>query len=148
MGESEMIAVWGNLHRLYSAMRRSLDERLQAEAGCSLFDHDLLTRLDCASDRRMRMLELANRMEVTRGGLTRIIDRLVERGWVRRDRPESNRREVYALITDGGARTLDQARAVYLRVLDRTLGGQLSEDELAEFGNSTNKLLMVLGGDR
>jgi DNA-binding MarR family transcriptional regulator len=146
MAESEMITAWGNLHGVYGAMRRLLDERLEAEAGCSLFDHDLLSRLEYADDRRMQMLALADRMEVTRGGLTRIIDRLVGRDWVRRDRPESNRREVYAVITDEGTRTVERARTVYLRVLDETLGGHLTEHELAEFVNSTNKLLKVLGG--
>jgi DNA-binding MarR family transcriptional regulator len=144
MAESEMIAAWSNLHRLYTAMRRQLDERLAVEAGCSLFDHDLLSRVECAPDRRMQMLDLADKMEVTRGGLTRIIDRLVERDWVRRDRPDSNRREVYALITDAGLGTLDRARAVYLRVLDETLGGHLTAHELHEFVHSSNKLLKAL----
>jgi DNA-binding MarR family transcriptional regulator len=145
MGESVMIEAWGNLHRVYTAMRRFLDQQLTAEAGCTLFEHDLLTRLDCTPDRRMQMLALADRMDVTRGGLTRIIDRLVERDWVRRDRPESNRREVYALITDEGTRTLERARAVYLRVLDETLGGHLTESELADFVGSTSTLLKALG---
>jgi DNA-binding MarR family transcriptional regulator len=142
-----MITAWGNLHRLYTAMRRALDERLAAEAGCSLFDHDLLSRLECVPGQKMQMLELADKMEVTRGGLTRIIDRLVERDWVRRDRPESNRREVYALITDDGLHTLGRARAVYLRVLDETLGGHLTAQELQEFVHSSNKLLKALGAE-
>src|SRR4029453_1760877 len=49
------------------------------------------------------MLALATRLRITPGGLTRIIDRLVDRGWIQRDRPADNRREVYATLPPAGA---------------------------------------------
>ncbi|AXB45543.1 hypothetical protein A4R43_26150 [Amycolatopsis albispora] len=73
----------------------------------------------CSERGQLQMLTLADRLGVTRGG--RIIDWHVERGRVRRDRPEHNRREVYAVLTDEGGEVLDRAREVYLRVLSETL---------------------------
>ena len=86
------------------------------------------------------MLTLADRLGVTRGGLTRIVDRLVERGWVGRDRPGHNRREVYAVITDEGARVVQHARAVYIRVLRQTLGTHLDDAALDELAAGLTKL--------
>lgn len=139
-----MFAAWANLHRVYAGMRRLLDTALIEEAGCSLFEHDLLSRLERADGQRQKMHTLAEQLDVTRGGLTRIIDRLVERDWVRRDRPEDNRREVFAVLTPEGKRTLTRARATYVRLLDDTLAGQLSGPELSELVGSTDKLLKAL----
>ena len=86
------------------------------------------------------MLVLAERLGVTRGGLTRIVDRLVERGRVRRDRPAHNRREVYAVVTEDGARVLNHARAVYIRTLAETLVAYLDDGALDNLAASMGKL--------
>lgn len=142
--EADVIRAWANLHFTHAAMRKLLDERLRAEGECTLSDHDVLTALQCTPDHRLQMLALADRLGVTRGGLTRIIDRLVDRGWVSRDRPAHNRREVYAVITEDGSRKLQQARAVYIRLLTQTLGAHLGDAALNELAASTGKLLKAL----
>ena len=97
-GEDCVVRAWAGLHFAYREMSRLLDERLRAGSECSLSDVDVLNELFCTPEQRLQMLVLADRLGVTRGGLTRIVDRLVERGWVRRDRPAHNRREVYAAV--------------------------------------------------
>ena len=131
-----MVRAWASMHFAYREMSKLLDERLRAESECSLSDVDVLNELLCTADRRLQMLTLADRLGVTRGGLTRIIDRLVERGWVDRDRPAHNRREVYAVITDDGERVVRQARPVYIRLLMETLGTHLDDAALHELAAS------------
>jgi DNA-binding MarR family transcriptional regulator len=139
-GEDGVIGAWANLHFAYREMSKLLDERLRADSECSLSDVDVLNELYCTSEHRLQMLVLAERLGVTRGGLTRIIDRLVERGWVSRDRPAHNRREVYAAVTDDGARVLRHARAVYIRTLTETLGAHLDDGALDDLAASMGKL--------
>jgi DNA-binding MarR family transcriptional regulator len=141
-----VVRTWRSLHLANGAVRRNLDERLAAEAGCSLLEHDLLGWLATAPQRGLQMLELADMLGVTRGGLTRIVDRLVERGWIERDRPASNRREVYAMLTADGQRAVKHARGIYVGVLKQTLGAHLSEGELEQLAQITHKLLGALGG--
>ena len=129
-GEDCVVRAWAGLHFAYREMSRLLDERLRAESECSLSDVDVLNELYCTPEQRLQMLVLAERLGVTRGGLTRIVDRLVERGWVSRERPAHNRREVYAAVTDDGARVLDHARTVYIRLLTETLGAHLDDAAL------------------
>jgi DNA-binding MarR family transcriptional regulator len=138
--EDSVVRAWASLHFAYREMSKLVDERLRAEAECSLSDMDVLNELACTPDHRLQMLDLADRLGVTRGGLTRIIDRLVERGWVSRDRPEHNRREVYAVITDDGARVVHHARGVYIRLLMDTLGAHLDDAALDEVATSMRKL--------
>lgn len=139
--ERSVVLTWRSLHLADGAVRRALDERLAGEAGCSLLEHDLLAWLTAAPQRRLQMLELADMLGVTRGGLTRIVDRLVERGWIERDRPASNRREVYAMLTADGQHAIERARAVYVSVLNETLGDHLSKPELDALARITDKLL-------
>jgi DNA-binding MarR family transcriptional regulator len=148
-GEDGVVRAWANLHFAYREMSRLLDERLRADSECSLSDVDVLNELYCTPERRLQMLVLAERLGVTRGGLTRIIDRLVERGWVSRERPAHNRREVYAAVTEDGARVLSQARAVYIRTLTETLGAHLDDGTLHDLAAGMGKLragLAAAGG--
>lgn len=142
--DDDVIRAWANLHLAHGAMRKLLDDRLRAEAECSLSDHDVLTELDCAPDQRLQMLALAARLGVSRGGLTRIIDRLVDSGWVSRDRPARNRREVYAVLTEDGSHKLRQARAVYVGLLTQILGAHLDDAALTDLATSTGTLLKAL----
>ena len=139
-----VVLTWRSLHLADSTVRRVLDERLTAEAGCSLLEHDLLAWLTAAPQRRLQMLKLADMLGVTRGGLTRIVDRLVERRWIERDRPASNRREVYAVLTSDGQHAVEHAGAVYLSVLKQTVGAHLCKAELDALARITSKVLGAL----
>lgn len=142
--ERHVVLTWRSMHLADSAVRRALNERLAAEAGCSLLEHDLLAWLVAQPQRRLQMLKLADMLGVTRGGLTRIVDRLTERGWIDRDRPATNRREVYAVLTPDGQHAIEHARAIYLSVLQQTLAAHLTKAELHQLARITNKLLDAL----
>ena len=66
-----MVRAWASMHFAYREMSKLLDERLRAESECSLSDVDVLNELLCTPDHRLQMLTLADRLGVTRGGLTR-----------------------------------------------------------------------------
>jgi DNA-binding MarR family transcriptional regulator len=135
------ILTWRNLHLADTAVCDQLNARLAEQAGCSLIEHDLLAWLATAPGKRLRMLDLATRLRVTPGGLTRIIDRLVDRGWIQRDRPANNRREVYATLTRAGAAAHRTARVVYGRVIQETFARHLDEQDLMTLGSIAHKLL-------
>lgn len=134
------ILVWRNLFLASSTIRARLNDRLSAEGRCSLLEHDLVAWLAVAAQQRLRMLDLARRLEISPGGLTRVADRLVERGWIERQTPANNRREVYAVLTSEGARALKRARVIYLRVLRETLARYLDTSELETLAALTGSL--------
>jgi hypothetical protein len=55
--------------------------------------------------------------------------------------------QVYAVLTAAGHGAIEQARAIYLDVLRKTLGAHLNSAELSELGRITDKLLDALDGD-
>jgi DNA-binding MarR family transcriptional regulator len=141
------IQTWRNLHLANAVVRDELNTQLSEEAGCSLIEHDLLAWLAAASGTRLRMLDLATRLRVTPGGLTRIIDRLVDRGWIERDRPADNRREVYATLTREGTAALRTAQVAYFRIIEETFARHLDKQDLLVLGSIAEKLLHRLGAD-
>lgn len=141
-----LLDLWRNLHLADRIVCDHLNAKLTADVGCTLTEHDVLAWLTAAPNNRLRMLDLATRMRVTPGGLTRIVDRLVQRDWVVRDLPAHNRREVYAVLTETGAATLRQARRTYRQVLDETIAGHLTDDELTRLNAAARKLHDSLAG--
>jgi len=86
--------------------------------------------------RGVRSSEIAGQMVVRVPDVTRLVDRLVDKGLVERTRCTDDRRVVYVAITKPGLKLLDKMDAPVL-ALHRAQLGHLSERELA----SLNKLL-------
>jgi DNA-binding MarR family transcriptional regulator len=135
------LMIWRNLHLADAMICQELDAALTAGVACSLIEHDLLAWVSAAPSRRLRMAELAGLLRVTPGGLTRIVDRTVDRGWIRRERPDGNRREVHAVLTDAGGDLVRAARPLYAKVLQETLGAQFGDAELAMLHSLSQRLL-------
>jgi DNA-binding MarR family transcriptional regulator len=139
--QTPVILTWRNLHLADAVVCDELNARLTKEAGCSLIEHDLLAWLATTPGQQLRMSDLATRLRVSPGGLTRIIDRLVDRGWIERGHPVENRREVYATLTTAGAAALGTARVVYCRVIEETFACHLDEQDLLTLASIAQKLL-------
>jgi DNA-binding MarR family transcriptional regulator len=124
------LALWQALAGAHAA----LVGRLEPEAdACAVVGTDtvaVLLPLSLADDRQLRMHELADRSHLTRSGLTRRVDRLVEDGWVERVYCDSDRRGAYARLTDAGASELQRALPHHVRALERHLAERLTPDEL------------------
>ena len=97
-------------------------ERELAEAGLPpLAWYDVLWAVRRAPGRRARMAELAEGLTVSRGGLTKLADRLEGAGLVRREAADDDGRGVYAAITEDGEVMLRRMWGVYSRVLRETI---------------------------
>jgi hypothetical protein len=63
-----VLALWRNIHHVNAVIRAALSERLDAEGGCSLPEHDLMSWLEVDGPARPRMLDLAELLGVTQAG--------------------------------------------------------------------------------
>src|SRR5882672_6261847 len=82
-----------------------LDRELQRDAGMPHAYYEILVRLSETEGRALRMSDLAQRTSSSRSRLTHAVDRLVERGWVRREDCPNDRRGQLAVLTDEGMKT-------------------------------------------
>jgi MarR family transcriptional regulator, organic hydroperoxide resistance regulator len=90
------------LLRTTDQLRRGLT-RLVEPHGITLQQYNVLRILRGSHPEGLPTLEIANRMIEETPGITRLIDRLEERGYVQRERSISDRRQVFCRITEDGA---------------------------------------------
>ena len=95
---------WVVFLRAHAAVSRALEAELEAEQSMSLADYEALIQLAHADGRRLRMSELADRMILTRSGISRLVDRLEAGRYVERVACSTDARGAYAMLTDGGLR--------------------------------------------
>jgi DNA-binding MarR family transcriptional regulator len=108
------IGVWRSFLRSHATIMRALEIELAAAKQLPLASYDVLVQLTEATDHRLRMTELADRVLLSRSGLTRLVDRLERDGLVVREPYPDDARGMYAVITDLGLAKLRAATSVHL----------------------------------
>src|SRR5262249_31935710 len=93
---------------------------------------EVLDAVACAPEERMRMGELAEALVMTRGGLTKLVDRLVKAGLLERTFCETDRRVSYATLLPAGAQLLAGMRPVIAQGLKAAFAAKLSAREARE----------------
>jgi DNA-binding MarR family transcriptional regulator len=110
-----------NLWRTYDRLRM-LEDELFDGYGLTAQQYNALRLLKGARPDRLSTLGLAGRLVSRAPDITRLVDRLVERGLVQRDRLEANRRVVELAITDAGVALLAQMADAVRACHERQLG--------------------------
>lgn len=120
---------WRALLEAHATVLEQLSEELEHEMGLPITFYDVLLHLNEAPDRRLPMRELAERVLLSKSGLTRLVDRMVAEGLVERAACESDRRIVYAVLTTAGRERLVGAAPVHLRGIEEHFGRHLTDNE-------------------
>jgi DNA-binding MarR family transcriptional regulator len=107
------LAAWRGMLAVHARVTQQLDSQMQAEHGLSLSAYEVLMFLDDAPRHRMRMSEIADRVLLSRSGCTRLVDRLVDQGYVTRCADTTDGRGLYAQLTDAGLAKIGAARATH-----------------------------------
>jgi DNA-binding MarR family transcriptional regulator len=134
------VAVWRSFLRAHARVVRRLEADLVAAHGLPLAWYDVLVQLVDAPDRRLRMTELADRVLLSRSGLTRLVDRLVTSSLVRREPSDTDARGSYAVLTDQGYERLRTASGTHLRGVYDLVISRFDARELEEFGRYVDRL--------
>jgi DNA-binding MarR family transcriptional regulator len=113
-----------------ASLLRRLGADLIEEEDITLAEYDVLLQLSFAPDGRLRMTELSDRVRLSPSGLTRLVDRLVRSGLVKRGRCASDRRGSYAILTAAGRGRLRRASPVHLRGIREHFSKHLSPAQL------------------
>jgi len=137
---SEQLAAWRTFLRAHSHVVRRLESELLAAGELPLASYDVLVQLTEAPQRRLRMTELADRVLLSRSGLTRLVDRLERQGLVRREPCPDDARGMYAVATDDGVDRLRQASRVHLDGVRRHFVDRFGADELVALGGLLGRL--------
>lgn len=137
--DDELFA-WRSFLRAHATVVRRLEADLIASHGLPLAVYDVMVQLVEAPGHRLRMTELAARVLLSRSGLTRLVDRMVRDGHVRREADPQDARGVLAVLTDAGFERLKAASPTHLDGITRYVVDRLSADELTAWGAASARL--------
>jgi DNA-binding MarR family transcriptional regulator len=107
-----------------------MDANLQSAHGLTINDYEVLLALARAPDCRMRRVDLAGHVLLTQSGITRLLQGLERAGLVARADCETDRRVVYAQLTDGGYARMREASRTHLDDIRSLFAARFSDDEL------------------
>jgi DNA-binding MarR family transcriptional regulator len=127
---------WRAFLTAHARITRRLDEELRAEHDISLAEYDALLTIADAPERTIRMRQLADRVLLSKSGVTRLIDRLVLDGLVERRACASDARGAEAVLTTAGLDRLRRASRTHLRGIDEHFLAAVGPDDLASIQRS------------
>ncbi|HEY5265607.1 MAG TPA: MarR family transcriptional regulator [Acidimicrobiales bacterium] len=125
----EKVALFGLLLETNARLSKDLGAELESSCQLPLAWFEVLLQLRQSSDGRLKMSQMAEAIVHSTGGTTRLIDRLAEADFVKREHCPSDRRAIFVAITDAGNTKLDEALGVHLSYLDDHLAARLSATE-------------------
>jgi DNA-binding MarR family transcriptional regulator len=120
--------VFLNLWRTYDRLR-ALEDDLFGQFDLTPQQYNVLRLLRSEQPNKIHTLDLAGRLVSRAPDITRMLDKLEERGLIERDRPAENRRVVRVGITDEGVALLRAMRDPIRECHKRQLG-HLSQKQL------------------
>lgn len=120
---------WRDFLHVHARLLRRMDEELQANHGLSMAEYDALLQLATAPGRRLRMSALADRVLLSRSGITRLVDRMVAAGMLERTACTTDARGAEASITAAGLDRLRAASRTHLDGVDTWFLGAIDEDD-------------------
>src|SRR5215212_9367896 len=142
----QQLAAWRLFLRAHARVIRRLEADLMAQHQLPLGSYDVLVQLVEAPDRRLRMSELAERVLLSRSGLTRLVDRLSAEGLVSREACPDDARGTFTVITEAGLARLREAAPTHLRGIEEYVTSRLSPADLDALGRLLRKLLPEADG--
>lgn len=135
------LSVWRTFLRAHASITRQMEHDLAEQHMLPLPSYDVLLQLAESPQRRLRMTDLADRVLLSRSGLTRLVDRLSKDGLVERESCPSDARGTFTVITETGLTRLREAAPTHLAGIQEHVTSRLSPSELDQFGRLLRKLL-------
>jgi len=139
------LGAWRSFLHAHARLTRRLDEELQAAHHLSLAEYDALVQLARMPGRRLRMSALADRVLLSRSGITRLVDRLEGAGMVERSACATDARGAEAILTPAGLDRLRQASRTHLAGVERYFNDVIDDADKAAIARGLGGVIEHLG---
>ena len=137
--KSLAVDAWESLFRAQVSVLRQLNSEFPS--GDLLFnEYDVLFNLSRQPTRRLRMRDLNRHLLLTQPSVSRLVDRLVQRGLVVKESDPGDGRGTIVCLTDDGYDQFKRVAVLHAESIRKRVGGALDEDELRELARLSDKL--------
>jgi MarR family 2-MHQ and catechol resistance regulon transcriptional repressor len=138
--DDALIDAYGRLLETQRRLHHVFDRSLRDEVGISAVWYEALLRLARSDAGHLAVNELGNALDLTSGGATRLVDRLVDEGYLERSSCPTDRRIAWVTLTPGGQKLLDEATEVHVRDLEDHFASLLTGEEMEQLREILRRL--------
>jgi DNA-binding MarR family transcriptional regulator len=132
--------LWRTWVVLNAELNAALQRQMQAEAGLSMSDYEVLVHLTDAPQGRIRVTELAALLQWERSRVSHHVTRMERRGLVERVECADDARGAFVAITAAGRSANAHAAPGHVRAVRQLVFDVLDADEVVELGRLLDKV--------
>jgi DNA-binding MarR family transcriptional regulator len=137
---------WRALQRMQLRLEAELARQLAADSGLSYPDYLVLVTLTDQSDGRLRLFELGGTLGWEKSRLSHHVRRMTQRGLVRKEKCESDRRGAFVSITPKGRTEIEAAAPGHVAAVRQLFVDRLSGEQLEAIADAAEKVLAGMTG--
>ncbi|HEY4915009.1 MAG TPA: MarR family transcriptional regulator [Candidatus Dormibacteraeota bacterium] len=137
---AKAIKLWEGISRAHTSMMAAIESDMLPKAGITLGWYEVLAHLSHAPNAMLRFQDLARIEGITDSGASRRLNQMLKAGLIDRHSCPTDRRGVYAHLTDKGKAAYEKSHAVFLTSLDRNLGTLLEPGEADSVSEALERL--------
>jgi DNA-binding MarR family transcriptional regulator len=136
---SAAVSAWESLFRAQVTVLRQLGREFPT-GDISFNEYDVLFNLSRQEGRRLRIRDLSRHLLLTQPSVSRMVDRLVAKGFVTKESDPVDGRGTFVCLTDDGHALYRRVAVTHARSIERHLGSALSADELDALRALTDRI--------
>lgn len=140
--KSLAVDAWEALFRAQVSVLRQLNAEFPTEL-LSFNEYDVLFNLSRQPGRRLRLRDLNTHLLLTQPSVSRLVDRLVERGLVTKAADPGDGRGTIVCLSDAGHDLFRRVAVTHAETIWRRVGGALSVSELEQLTTLSDKLRLA-----
>ncbi|MFJ8026853.1 MarR family winged helix-turn-helix transcriptional regulator [Streptomyces sp. NPDC096311] len=140
---------WNWFQFAYALIRvpAALEAQMQRDAGISHFEYLALSALSMATDRTLRMSDLAELTASTLSRLSNAVGRLEKRGWVHRAPDPTDGRYTLASLTEDGWAKVSESAPGHVAEVRRIVFDPLTKAQQRQMGVIAHRMLRTIDPD-
>jgi DNA-binding MarR family transcriptional regulator len=142
--DSREARAWRALQFMHMRLEGALARQLAAESGLSYPDFLVLVALTDQADGRLRLFELGEVLGWEKSRLSHHVDRMANRGLVRKTSCVTDRRGAYVVVTARGRREIEAAAPGHVATVRRLFVDQVSPAQLEVIADAAEAVLASL----
>ena len=142
---AQELKLWLAFLRSSHAIKQRLAEDMRRVNRISIGWYDVLVHLYHSPHEGLQMQDLAERVLMSSSGLTRLLDRMIEKGLVKRETCAEDRRVIFAVLTEKGQARIEELLPQHQQRIHDYFIQHLTEAEIDVMIPALERVLKALG---
>lgn len=134
---------WTSLIRAQQILIDKIERELKAHGLPPLNWYDILWALESSPEGRLRLNDIGNVVLLNKYNVTRLVNRLEEKGLVSKTNCQQDGRGIFACVTEKGKETRKKMWYFYRNILNKKFFSNYSEDELINISSLMKRIVNI-----